>query len=88
MSALITKLEELSKRFDEINSQMNDPAVASDGQKIVALSKEHASLGKIVEPYRTYKKLANDYEEAQAIINDPDGDPRSQGACRNGGRRS
>lgn len=71
---LIEKLDELDRRFEEISSLMNDPAVASDGQKIVALAKEHASLRKIVGPYREYCHLAKDRDEAQAILNDPAAD--------------
>jgi peptide chain release factor 1 len=70
----IEKLEELDRRFEDISQKMNDPAIASDGQKIVALSKEHASLGKIVKPYREFRRLANDRDEAQAILNDPAAD--------------
>ncbi|HNX25983.1 MAG TPA: peptide chain release factor 1 [Phycisphaerae bacterium] len=71
---LIDKLDELDRRFEEIFGQMNNPAVAADGQKIVALSKEHASLAKIVIPYRKFRQLAKNCDEAQAIQNDPAAD--------------
>ena len=70
--SLIDKLDELDRRLDEVTAQMNDPAIASDGLRIVALAKEHASLSRIVEPYREYKKLAADWEQAQAILDDPE----------------
>ena len=47
---------------------MNDPAVASDSNRIIALSKEHASLGKIVGPYREYRKIIEEYHGAQDIL--------------------
>jgi peptide chain release factor 1 len=72
--SLIDKLNELDQRFAEITEQMNDPAVASDPHQIVALAKEHASLGKIVHPYRQYRQLLQEHDEARSILDDPDGD--------------
>ncbi|MBT7172004.1 MAG: PCRF domain-containing protein, partial [Phycisphaerales bacterium] len=74
-STLTDKLDELDRRFSEIGEQMNDPAIASDGIKIVALSKEHAALSRIVTPYRAFTKLAAARDEAQEILDDPDSDP-------------
>ena len=39
--SLIAKLEELDRLYSELGEKMNDPAVACDGQKIVALAKEN-----------------------------------------------
>ena len=76
---LLAKLGELDRRFSEVNEQMQDSAIASDPQKIVALAKEHSSLGKIVGMYRAYRKLTDQIEQAQAILADPaaDADMRS-----------
>jgi peptide chain release factor 1 len=71
---LIDKLDELDKRFSEITEQMNDPEVATNGQLIVALSKEHASLSRIVDPYRGYCKLADQLAQAESLLDDPDTD--------------
>ncbi|MBN1943792.1 MAG: peptide chain release factor 1 [Phycisphaerae bacterium] len=72
--SLIAKLDELDHRFTEVADSMNDPAVASDGQKIVALAKEHSRLAKIVQPYRTFRDLARRRDEAQDILSDPAAD--------------
>jgi peptide chain release factor 1 len=72
--SLIAKLDELDRRFIEVTEQMNDPAIASDGHRIVALAKEHASLGRVVEPYRAYQKLAAQRNEAEAILADTEAD--------------
>ena len=71
---LISKLDELDRQYAELAEQMNDPAVASDGERIVRVSKEHARLGRIVEPYRRYRDLAAQRDEARGILDDPDGD--------------
>jgi len=71
---LLAKLDELDRLYSEAAEKMNDPAVASDAHQIVALSKEHAQLGRIVEPYRIYCRLADQTEQARAIIDDPESD--------------
>ena len=71
---LLAKLDELERLYAAAAEQMNDPAVASDAQRIVALAKEHAQLGRIVEPYRTYCRLAEQVAEARAILDDSAGD--------------
>ncbi len=71
---LLAKLDELDRLYAEAAEQMNDPAVATDPVRIVALSKEHARLGRIVEPYRQYRHIAEQVDEAREIIDDPDGD--------------
>ena len=69
--SLIEKLDELDRRFTATTEQMNDPEIASDPARIVALSRERAHLGRIVEPYRNYRKLCDERDEAQAILDDP-----------------
>ena len=67
---LILKLEGLVRRYEETGEQMNDPAVASDPARIVAVAKEHSRLKRIVEPYRQYKTLAAHLDEARSILAD------------------
>ncbi|MFP4053159.1 MAG: peptide chain release factor 1 [Phycisphaerae bacterium] len=71
---LLDKLNELDRLFEETTEQMNDPAVATDPNRIIALSKERSRLERIVVPYREYRKLAGDRDEAMSILEDPDGD--------------
>ena len=72
--SLFAKLDELDRMYAAAIEQMNDPAVASDPNRFVTVAKEHSRLGKIVEPYRAYTKLANDCEDAKAIRDDPESD--------------
>ncbi len=67
---LIARLDELDRRMDDLVARMNDPQVASDPQQIVAISRERSRLGRIVEPYRVYRKLRSDLDEARAILAD------------------
>ena len=72
--SLLSKLDELDRHYAAAAEQMNDPAVASDPNRIVALAKEHSRLGKVVEPYREYLRLASRLDEARAILDDPESD--------------
>ena len=72
--SLVNKLDELDRRCTEITELMNDQAVASDVNQIIALSKEQAKLQRIVDPYREYCQLAEELEGANALLADPDVD--------------
>jgi len=68
--ALLSKLEEIEARFDEIDRQIADPAVARDGTRVVELSKEQGGLRTIVTKYREYKKAIADIADADLILAD------------------
>jgi len=80
--SLIDKLDQLDSRQAELSERMNDPAVASDPTKYVSVAKEHARLGRIVEPYRQYKKLLADLDGAQVILDDADADEEMRSLAR------
>jgi peptide chain release factor 1 len=69
---LLTRLEELSGRYDAITAEMSDPATSGNSAKIVRLAKEHHNLGRMVEPYRKYRGLTQQLTEARAMLGDPD----------------
>jgi len=72
--SLIDKLNELDRLYNLAAEQMQDPQVAADRHRFVAAAKEHARLGRIVEPYRRYRGLADEAAQAQAILDDSDSD--------------
>lgn len=74
-SSLVKRLKELDLRLHAVTTDMNNPEIACNGTKIVELAKEHASLSRIVNPFREYMDCINRKLEAEEIINDPDGDP-------------
>lgn len=74
LDSLIAKLDELEGKYSEIESQLNDPEVASDINKLIPLSKEQGKLRPMVSKYREYKEAQAGFEEAELIINDPDSD--------------
>jgi len=73
--ALLRKLEEIDQRFAEMESQLSDPAIASNGQKIVSISKEKGALEPIVNRYRDYRQAAAQVQELRELSGnraDPD----------------
>ncbi len=71
---LIAKLDELNRRYAEVGELMNDPSVASNATRIVALAKERAQLERVVVPYQHYCKLQDELQQAHAVANDPAAD--------------
>jgi peptide chain release factor 1 len=61
--ALIRKLDESLRRFDELHASMNDPAVLSNPQVLVAVSKEAGQLEPLVTRYKEYQAAARQIEE-------------------------
>src|SRR5262245_1140 len=61
--ALIRKLSEISSRFDELQNQMNDPAVLTNSQRLVAISKESGQLEPVVSKFREYQKSQKEADE-------------------------
>ncbi len=74
-SSLIAILEDLDARYQEIERQISDPALARETAKLVALSKERGKIRSLVSKYRDYKKIAAGIDEAQQILEDKSADP-------------
>jgi peptide chain release factor 1 len=70
LDALITKLDELESRFTQIESQISDPNIAADHNKVITLSKEQSKLRPIVTRYRQYKDKVSGINDAQAMLDD------------------
>ena len=66
-SPLIRKLEEMLRRYGELESSLSDPAVGSNPQKLIAISKEKGSLESVVGQYRDYQKAAAAVEELREM---------------------
>ncbi len=67
---LISKLDELKIRFDEIIESINDPAVASDRSKVVPLAKEQSKLKPIITKYDEFKKALEQIGDAEKMLAD------------------
>lgn len=72
--SLLTKLDEIEARFNEIEKQLAEPLFVNDSTRLVALSKEQGKLKAIVTKYRQYRKAIEDIEEAEHILSDGSAD--------------
>jgi len=68
------KLEQLEKRFDELNAQMADPAVIADAAEYRKVTKAHSELSEIVGKYREWKRVEDALSQARPMLEDRDPD--------------
>jgi peptide chain release factor 1 len=55
-SPLLRRLEEIQKRYLEIEDQLGDPSIFSNSQKLVSLNKERGAIESVVGRYREFRK--------------------------------
>ncbi|NIA06422.1 MAG: peptide chain release factor 1 [Actinobacteria bacterium] len=72
---LVSRLEALTARHGELESQMSQPEIASDAARLTELAKERGRLDKLVSIYREYKQAHTQLEEAQQITGSEQPDP-------------
>ncbi len=68
--AFLIKLEQMERRFVEIENIISQPETATDSNKIISLSKEQAKLRDVVAKYRKYKQALSGIADAEQIISD------------------
>lgn len=67
---MFDKLEELVKRYEEIQNELNEPGVVADRDRFKKLMKESNDLGIIVDKYLEYKQAKQDIEDSLAILDE------------------
>ena len=67
---MINKLEEVEKRFEEVNDLVCQSDVVADLDRYTALMKELKQLTPIVEKFREYKKARESFEESKEMLSD------------------
>ena len=71
---LKNKLDEIEAKFQEIEKNLVDPEQIADPKRLHQLSKMHADTAPIVSVYAEYKKLLDDIEETELILDEDDDD--------------
>jgi len=69
---MFDKLEEVEKRYEELNRLISDPEVISDQNSFKKYMKEQSMLTDVVEKFREYKKVKNAMEDAEELMSDPE----------------
>ena len=68
----LPKLEQIEVRFEELSSQLADPAIISDGDRYRKAAKAHSDLAEIVTKWRNWKKVSSDMAEARPMLTETD----------------
>ena len=72
--SIITKLEQLSMRLEEINALLSEQSIASDQNKFRELSIEHSQLSPINDQYNQYLSTISDINTAKKLLTEDDQD--------------
>ncbi len=72
---MLSKLEAVAEKYDELTRLLSDPAVAADHLQYQKYSKERSEIEDVVSHYRTYQNLQKHIREAEEIAQDKQADP-------------
>ncbi len=72
MSAFLSTLAELKRRYDELDHQMADPAVLADPSKLAELGRERADLEEVVSVYSDLQGSEQELKDAEELASDDD----------------
>ena len=64
---MLNRLEQIEKRYQELDQQIALPEVVSDLERLQMLAKERASIESLVTKYREYKKASKELEDVKAM---------------------
>jgi peptide chain release factor 1 len=78
---VIEKLEELNRRYEELDSELSRPEVVSDLALLKKFSKEQSELTNIIKAYRRLSDTLHEIAEVEGIIGDAE-DPELVGMAR------
>jgi len=69
---MFEKLDEIERKYEELNELLVDPKVISNHELYRRLVKEHGELEEILRAYREYRSVLRDLEEAEEIVRSSD----------------
>ncbi len=73
---MFAKLENLERRFADLEQQLSAPDILNDQERYRKLTKAHSDLREVVEVFKQYKEQRAQLAESKAMQNDPDPDIR------------
>ena len=71
---MITKLDALEKKYDDISKKISNPEIINQQELWKKLVKELSELDEVVKKYREYKRVIENIEEAKIILDDRNAD--------------
>ncbi len=67
-NSLLSRLDGIEARFDEVSTLITDPDVIADMKRYVRLTKEYKELERLTSATRRYRTLLANIEEARSIL--------------------
>ncbi|WP_052669582.1 peptide chain release factor 1 [Nitriliruptor alkaliphilus] len=74
---MFDQLDQLEDRFRDLETQLADPDVASDGARYTVLAKQHAELADVVATFRRWRQAGDDLGAAREMAADAEGEDRT-----------
>lgn len=71
---MLDKLERVERRYEELNSLMATPEVATDPERIRLYAQEQAEIERLVETFRKYRSVDEELAATQKMLADSLGD--------------
>lgn len=71
---LAEQLRRAEQRYDELTERLQDPAAASDPQRLAALMREYKQLTPVMEAYRQWMSVQDAVKELDSVLDDPETD--------------
>ncbi len=67
-NSLLSRLDGIDARFEEVSTLITDPAVIADMKRYVRLTKEYKELEKLLATTRRYRTMLANIEEAREVL--------------------
>lgn len=71
---MFSRLEDIEKKFNDLEAELANPEAVSDIKRYRELMCKHSELKEIVDKFREYKIVKNNYAEAEEILTDSSAD--------------
>lgn len=71
-SAMWSRLEDVGKRFEEIEQEMADPATSANPARVQTLAREHASLQAKIAILNEYRAATDELQQARDVLEEAD----------------
>ena len=73
---MLEKLEDVERRYVDLEERLVDPAVIGNRKDYARLAKERADLEEIVTAYREWKRLSQEIDGHRSLLEDADAEIR------------
>ncbi|HKO96688.1 MAG TPA: peptide chain release factor 1 [Pyrinomonadaceae bacterium] len=71
---MLERLDQIESRYEELANELSSPELLADRNAYTKATRQHRSLGEIVEKYRAWKTLKEELVGAQELANGVDDD--------------